>query len=154
LLFSVLIRPEGIPPQCAGWIPLAAGLACAEAVTRAEPELRDVTVKWPNDIVLPCNAPPGWKKMGGVLCESALPALASGTVTSERDAGYAVIGIGLNINQTAEMLPEFARAPATSLLMECGKRVARKNVLREILERLEANLDLLERTEGRAELFE
>ncbi len=82
LLFSVLIRPDKIPPEAAGWVPLVAGLSCAQALASISGTLGNVNVKWPNDVILPCVAAPGWKKLGGVLCESSLPALSSGTANS------------------------------------------------------------------------
>jgi BirA family biotin operon repressor/biotin-[acetyl-CoA-carboxylase] ligase len=152
LLFSVALRPAQIPLESAGWIPLVAGLACAEALASFSDPLSGVTVKWPNDIILPCPAHPGWKKLGGILCESALPALSNMPGTGVQDRGYVVIGIGLNLNQSTEMLPETEKAPPTSVLLETGKTVDRKTVLRAILNRLNATLDQLEDEGERANI--
>ena len=148
LLFSVLIRP--VPAHTAGWIPLAAGLACVEAIRAVAAKIQGVTLKWPNDIVLPFDTAPGWKKLGGILCESALPALA-GSVNNGA-SGYAVIGVGLNVNQSAAILPQTDKAPPTSLLIEGGETFDRKILLQRILERLEASLDMLSEDARRAEL--
>lgn len=144
LLFSVLIRPANIPIECAGWIPLVAGMACAEALATKSSALGGVSVKWPNDLVLPCPAAPGWRKMGGILCESALPAMSGSTQSGARDRGYVVIGIGMNLNQTAEMLPETEKASPTSALIETGKFADRKAVLKDVLERLDTLLCQME----------
>ena len=152
LLFSVLVRPTSIPLEAAGWIPLVAGLACAEALAETSKWLQSVNVKWPNDIVLPCASQPGWKKLGGILCESALPALSNAVHPSDADRGYAIIGIGINLNQTAAMLPRTDKAEPTSILIETGKAVDRAEVLKSILERLEAHLDALSDPERRVSI--
>jgi BirA family biotin operon repressor/biotin-[acetyl-CoA-carboxylase] ligase len=75
LLFSVVIRD---PPRL---LPLAAGVAVAEVVG---PE---AVVKWPNDVLV------GNLKLAGILVEGR-PA-----------AGWAVLGIGLNVALRPEDLP-------------------------------------------------
>lgn len=59
-----------------GWIPLMAGVAVADAVREAG--VRDAGVKWPNDVVA------GEGKLAGIL--------------SVRDAGSAIVGVGLNLH--------------------------------------------------------
>ena len=154
LLFSVAVRPAHIPLECAGWIPLVAGLACAQALASVSAHVSEANVKWPNDIVLPCPAAPGWKKLGGILCESALPALSEKSGSNVQDRGYVVIGIGLNLNQTPDMLPQTSKAPPTSILIESGSAVDRKAVLREVLTRLNAALNQLEDAAERANLHD
>ena len=143
LLFSVLLRPSAIPLEAAGWIPLVAGLACAEALASISKSLQSVNVKWPNDIVLPQADSPGWKKLGGILCESALPALSQPASAADADRGYAIVGIGINLNQTHAALPHTDKAAPTSVIIETGKSVDRIEVLKSILERLETHLDAL-----------
>jgi BirA family biotin operon repressor/biotin-[acetyl-CoA-carboxylase] ligase len=146
LLFSVIVRPALLqakagPPAAAsgtehsGWVPLVTGWACAEAI--ASVCGLKLAAKWPNDVVLPCAAAPGWRKLGGVLCESAVSAAHGGRGGS---CGYVVIGVGLNINHRAADLPAQARTPPTSILLETGKPCARGAVLRAVLERLEQHL--------------
>jgi len=139
LLFSVIVRPALLATggdACAaadsGWVPLVTGWACAEAL--ASLSGLKLAAKWPNDVVLPCPSPPGWKKLGGVLCESAVSA-AQGQ--RRGSCGYVVIGVGLNLNQRAADLPAQARTPPTSILLETGQPCARQAVLRAVLERLE-----------------
>ena len=139
LLFSVLVRPLPMPPPLAGWIPLLAGLACAQACAEIHPRCRAATIKWPNDLVLPCDAIPGWKKLGGILCESVLNAQSADV--SEAHESFAVIGVGLNVNQAPEELPEFAKAPAASLFMRAGAQLDRRVLLRMLLQKMELNLD-------------
>lgn len=137
LLCSVLVRParlgESHSAAEAGWIPLVTGLACVEAIG-AVCGLK-LAAKWPNDVVVPCPAPPGWRKLGGILCES-------GTTASHAHAArrFVVIGIGLNIAQRPAALPAQARTPPTSVYAETRRRCSRQEVLRVVLERLERHL--------------
>ena len=168
LLFSVLIRSLpgsgltklNIANEDMYWIPLAAGLAVVEGIQAAkicghEHPIQDgkhvrICVKWPNDIVVPSPHAPGWRKLGGILCESVLPA---GPATGvEGQLGHVVIGIGLNINHTQSALPPTDKAPATSLCVETGGAVSRTVVLRKILERLEQRLSDLASATTREEL--
>ena len=93
--------------------------ACAEAVAALaglEPEL-----KFPNDVLL------GGRKVAGVLAEAR----------EER----VVLGIGVNVNVTAEQLPQEVDRPATSILVETGRELDRAKLLAELLVRLERRYD-------------
>jgi BirA family biotin operon repressor/biotin-[acetyl-CoA-carboxylase] ligase len=81
-----------------GLLPLAAGLAVAEALASlgAAPRL-----KWPNDVLL------GSRKVAGVLCE--LRRIGGGDAV--------VIGIGVNVRQQAKDFPPELRERATSLAL-------------------------------------
>ncbi len=95
LTFSVLLRPDGVPPALLGWVPLLAGVAAAaavRAVTAAE-----VALKWPNDVLA------GGAKLGGIL--------------AERSGSAVVVGIGINVWQDRADLPGDG---ATSLLLAGG----------------------------------
>lgn len=85
LALSVLLRVPRIPVAERGWIPLAAGLAMADAVAAQLPE-RTVGVKWPNDVLV------GDRKICGILAE----AVGSDAV---------IVGSGVNTAMTAEQLP-------------------------------------------------
>lgn len=85
LALSVLLRVAGVPAEQRGWIPLAAGVAMAEAVAAQLPG-REVGVKWPNDVLV------GDRKICGILAEVSGP-----------DA--IVVGSGVNTAMTAEELP-------------------------------------------------
>jgi BirA family biotin operon repressor/biotin-[acetyl-CoA-carboxylase] ligase len=111
LTFSVLLRPEGIPPALLGWLPLTAGIATATAV-RALTRL-DARLKWPNDVLI------GGHKLAGIL--------------AERAGNAVVVGIGLNVSADPGELPYGPGGlPPTSLLAE-GVPVARDVLLIEIL---------------------
>lgn len=134
LVLSVLLR-EGCEPPALGLLPLAAGLAVAEALEAlgARPSL-----KWPNDVLL------GERKVAGVLCETRRAAV--------------VVGAGVNLGQTAADFPEEIAATATSLGLAggpgfAGSPVAREDVAAAFLDALEARWDALRR-DGPAELLE
>jgi BirA family biotin operon repressor/biotin-[acetyl-CoA-carboxylase] ligase len=138
LLFSLVVRPArkpgGLTASRLGWLGLAAGLAASETLT-AETGVR-TTVKWPNDLVVGA-APSGgapWRKLGGVLCESSL--LRPGGA-----APFAILGLGLNVNQTKARLPEVPKAPPTSLRLERGRALDRRRLFAVLLEHLETRLD-------------
>lgn len=116
LTFSVLLRPEGVPVDRLGWLPLLAGLS----VVRAIQELSDVAValKWPNDVLLG----PDQAKGAGILAE-AEPRASGGLAV--------VVGIGINVGARADELPE----GGTSLAAE-GAGVGRSELLGAVLRRL------------------
>lgn len=99
-----------------GTLPLRTGLAVARALEAAAPNVR-VQVKWPNDLLV------GGRKLGGVLCEAA--------------PGAVLVGIGLNLDHSADELPKVA-PPATSLQLECGHEVSRGRVLACVADALTA----------------
>lgn len=118
LLFSVLLQPA-VPAER---LPELSVLA-AEAVADA---LRDLTrlpatVKGPNDVLVE------GRKVAGILGEAS--------------EGRVVVGIGVNVHQTAAELPPETRLPATSVALETGGEVDRGELLAAVLERLERRYD-------------
>jgi BirA family biotin operon repressor/biotin-[acetyl-CoA-carboxylase] ligase len=115
LLFSVLVRPDSIPPGRRSWLPLLAGVAVATAV-RSVSGL-PATLKWPNDLLI------DHRKFTGILAEQTGDAV--------------VIGIGINVANQADELPAGPGGlPPTSLLAE-GADVSRQELLVEILRQFE-----------------
>jgi len=114
---TVLLRPR-IPPAHAPLLTLVAGLAardaCAEELDAA-PDIR-----WPNDLLV------GGKKFSGILTE----------MHAEPDrVRYAVIGIGINVNQTK--MPAELAGIATSLRIETGKFHSRLQLVIRLLRYLD-----------------
>jgi BirA family biotin operon repressor/biotin-[acetyl-CoA-carboxylase] ligase len=91
-------------------------------------------LKWPNDLVI--GEP--WRKVGGVLCESA---------GSGADIDALIVGIGVNL-AIAATPPELAGV-ATSIEAELGRPIDRAQVAVEVLAELSAILARL-RSGGRA----
>jgi BirA family biotin operon repressor/biotin-[acetyl-CoA-carboxylase] ligase len=116
LTFSVLLRPE-VPLAHWGWLPLLAGLALHEAVTDTTGV--PTSLKWPNDLL----AHPGGGKLAGILAQTSGEAV--------------VIGMGLNVDTTADELPVDT---ATSLFLAGDERVDRSELLIAILRRLDTRV--------------
>lgn len=114
---SLLLRPRILPARLP-LLPLAAGLAAADAVRAACGLAADL--RWPNDLLF------GARKAGGILVEAH---------TEEHRVAYAVIGIGINVHQR-EFPPGLA-TPATSLDAEAGKRIARQPLVAALLKSVE-----------------
>ncbi|UWZ86729.1 biotin--[acetyl-CoA-carboxylase] ligase [Occallatibacter riparius] len=112
LYVSVLLRLP-IAPADMPLLPLAAGLAAADAV-RAASGL-SVDLRWPNDLLI------GERKAGGILVES--------------QAGFAVVGIGINVHQ--QSFAADLATPGTSLDLESGRWIDRQPLLIALLEALE-----------------
>ena len=115
---SVVLRPA-LSPADALPLSLAAGLATAAAVESAtgmKPDLR-----WPNDLLL------NGKKFCGILAEMNAEA------TRVR---YAVVGIGINVNQ--QKFPAALAGIATSLRLESGRAWSRLELTGALLKSLDA----------------
>jgi BirA family biotin operon repressor/biotin-[acetyl-CoA-carboxylase] ligase len=117
LYVSVLLRPA-LKAVSLPLLPLAAGLAAAEAI-KASSGLK-IDLRWPNDLLI------GTRKTGGLLVESKTAADA---------VAFAVVGIGINVHQLA-FDPGLA-TPATSLDLEAGSIVGRQPLLASLLKSLE-----------------
>lgn len=131
LYVSALVRPRLFGGDVLK-LSLAAGLAAKKAtaqITGVEIDLR-----WPNDLMV-TGAEGVERKFGGILTESAMEG-------REGAVGYAVIGIGMNLNQRA--MPEELRAIATSLWMVCGESVPREALLIALLRALSEEVERLE----------
>ena len=118
ILCSVLLRPD-VPMPVWPELSLVAGEAVAAAL-RAETGV-DASLRHPNDVVV------AGRKLVGVLPEAR--------------KGRVVLGIGVNVNQTAEELPRDTAKPPTSLRVELGREVERAPLLAAILAELELRYD-------------
>jgi BirA family transcriptional regulator, biotin operon repressor / biotin---[acetyl-CoA-carboxylase] ligase len=134
LYVSALLRPD-LAVSHALKISLAAGLAAQTALQ--ESCGLHVDLRWPNDIVVP---QPGAfsRKLGGLLTETA--------VSAEGRLRYAVIGIGLNLNQPE--MPAEISSTATSARMITGRSVRREEVLASLLRALSHEIISLVREPG------
>lgn len=114
IYLSFILRPHTtiLPQQCT--------LLLAVAACRALEKTANVNAqtKWPNDILLQ------GKKVGGVLCSGEW---------RQDELAFIIAGIGLNINQTKEELPERPLYPATSLRQITGVEYDVEEVLQKIL---------------------
>lgn len=125
--FTFLLRPE-VEISRASMITLVAALAVAKAVDDVTG--LDSKIKWPNDVVA------NGKKLCGILTESS---------SDLEYINYAVVGIGINVNQTA--FPEEIAETASSLLLETGHTVDRGQLLGVFLNRFEQYYETFIQTE-------
>ncbi len=117
IFMTLLLKPE-INPNHASMLTLVAALAAARAVS--EVTGARAGIKWPNDIVM------NGKKICGILTE----------MSAQFDyINHIVIGIGINVHM--EQFPEELKETASSLLLECGRRFHRADIIEKILKYFE-----------------
>ncbi len=102
---------------------MIAGLAVVGA-TEGETNLT-AALKWPNDIVIVRGGQT--RKVGRILLESEM---------SLQRLSWVVLGIGLNVNISADHLPQ-ASTPATSLFVELDQTIHRQALLLRLLHELD-----------------
>lgn len=112
---SIILRPKLSPSDLAK-LTLLSAVAVAEAVEKAANV--QAVIKWPNDLLIKN------KKLAGILTE----------LRAEVDQmKFVIIGIGLNVNNTAAQLVD----GATSLKHEAGQTFSRIEILQEMLRAFE-----------------
>lgn len=131
LTFSVLVRPD-VPPESWSWLPLLTGYAVQAALADRLP---DIALKWPNDVLVDAGVLGAGRKVAGILVERI-----------ETDSGpMAVIGVGINVDQSLGELPI---ALATSVSLETGEPVERTGLLSQVLGSLHGLQGLLDDTDA------
>lgn len=130
LLLSMLFRPDW-PTAQANWLTMLVSLAAAKAIA-AHTGL-EVGIKWPNDVMVRQGGV--WHKVCGLLQE--------GEFGADGRLQWAIVGIGINVNITADQMPEGITLP-TSLLVATGQPVPRLPLLCTFLERVEGLYDAVE----------
>ena len=116
VMMSILLRPK-FEPQYAPTLTLVMGMAVAKAVKSLG---FDVSIKWPNDVVV------SHKKICGILTEMGV---------RDGKIDYAVIGVGINVN--IREFPEEMADKATSLYLESGKEFDRSQIPGLVMEAFE-----------------
>jgi BirA family biotin operon repressor/biotin-[acetyl-CoA-carboxylase] ligase len=130
LYVSVLLRPR-MALADALWLSLATALAMRGAIGTVTGLVPDI--RWPNDLLI------GNRKCGGILVETSAAASQPDTPPALR---YAVIGVGVNVNQHS--FPAELQELATSLLRESGRKWPREPILVEFLRALGNEIEWLE----------
>ena len=131
LTFSVLLRPD-VAPGDWSWLPLLVGYAVQAALADRLP---DIALKWPNDVLVDGGVTGAGRKVAGILVERI-----------DTDRGpMAVVGVGINVDQTLDELPV---ALATSVALETGEPVERTGLLGQVLGSLHGLLGLLDDTDA------
>ncbi len=125
LLMSLILRwPDGLgaTPEL---LPLLGGVAVCEVAGA------DARVKWPNDVVIERDA------AAADVAAPALPKLAGILVEARPQAGWAVVGIGINVAVSATDVPE----PLREIVASLGRpQAAIEPLLARLLDVLQARL--------------
>jgi BirA family biotin operon repressor/biotin-[acetyl-CoA-carboxylase] ligase len=121
---SIILKPE-IPLRQSALLTLLAAVSSAHALRRVTGA--DVSIKWPNDLVI-CG-----RKLGGILTE---------VKSAGNKVHHAVIGLGINVN-IGKDLPDAIRTTATSLRAETGSLWSRTEIIASILDEFEYRYKLL-----------
>ncbi|MBO4635721.1 MAG: biotin--[acetyl-CoA-carboxylase] ligase [Clostridiales bacterium] len=121
IYLSYLFRPAGTDINITDLTSIAAVAVCncIEKVTGIRPD-----IKWVNDILM------NDRKICGILTELSIES-ETGSVES------AVIGIGININETEDSFPEELHNIAGSVRMASGKKIDRSEVAGELISELD-----------------
>ena len=123
LLISVLIRPDSLPMQRYFYLNMSVCLSILDVLNDLH---QGFVIKWPNDIIFDN------RKVAGVLIENSI---------SRNQLRQAVVGIGININQTE--WPSAFDIPAISLRQVMGREIDPKYVQEQLFFRMNQRYDQL-----------
>jgi len=118
LYLSVVLRPD-ILAVSASLIPLMIGVAVADVISQYG--LRQVRLKWPNDVLI------DGKKICGILAEMR---------TRADRVAFIIAGIGVNLNMQKLHFPRELRETATSLRIETAMDIDRVDFAVRLFETL------------------
>jgi BirA family biotin operon repressor/biotin-[acetyl-CoA-carboxylase] ligase len=117
------------PPALRRPVVLTAFAAMVVGETVLQITGKQTRIKWPNDVLL------GGKKVCGILIEG-------GVVAADCDPHF-VVGIGLNVNQSADDFARLGLPEATSLSIAVGQRLDVKGIMQLLIRNLDAEYDRL-----------
>lgn len=130
-VWGCMVYANTLLPRSRNFIPLAAGIACCEAVREYGGTAG--TIRWVNDVLC------GGKKLAGFLVE--------GYVEPVHGEEFALIGFGINVNNTS--FPDELADTAVSLKQVLGREVDLAAFTTVFLARLAWNFGILCYEEGR-----
>lgn len=116
LLMSILLKPSALPATDQFKVSKIISLSLAGLVMK---HVRQVTVKWPNDILA------GNSKIAGILIENTI---------LDNNIRESIAGIGLNVNQVE--FPVYIPDP-TSLKKEAGCHFDILEILKDLIQHIE-----------------
>ncbi len=119
IYMSVILRPV-MKLTDGTLLTIMAAVACCRALRDATG--LQVTIKWPNDLMV------ADKKLGGILTE---------TKSRGERIVFAVIGTGININSGRKDFPPDVRETATSVKIETSEEYSRAVLIAGILDKME-----------------
>jgi BirA family transcriptional regulator, biotin operon repressor / biotin---[acetyl-CoA-carboxylase] ligase len=138
LYASILLR-LALPAARVQLLPLAAGLAAAQAIHAVSGLVVDL--RWPNDLLI------GPAKAGGILVEARSDSREQPHAAVPRAV---VVGIGINVHQRD--FPSRLATPAASLDLAAGRRVSRQSLLVALLQALERESGVLAADDAAAQI--
>lgn len=116
ILLSIIVKPNLDPTGMQKIV-----LIAAAAVNMALKDIGiDSQIKWPNDIII------DGKKVGGILMEA--------TISGDK-VTYGVLGIGINVNQEINDIPNELKNKSTSLRIVTNKKIDREELMEFLLDR-------------------
>lgn len=123
LTFSLILKPDFLDVSEQFYLNMAVSCAIRKVLSEYYPIIQ---IKWPNDIIVPQRG-----KLGGILIENSI---------GKSGWEVAVVGIGLNINQT-----DFGNSRAVSLKSLTGTEFSKDEILRQIVTQIEQYYLLLKK---------
>lgn len=120
LTFSVLLYPKMIPIDQQFILTIAISIALVRYLEQTLPATHRIEIKWPNDIYV------NGQKIAGILIENTFRG---------HQWKHAVVGIGLNINQTE--FPAHIQPAPTSMALLTGQEYDLTQVLNELCKHIE-----------------
>lgn len=128
IYMSCILRPS-IAPNEIPRITLLAAVAVAQAIR--DVSSLEVTIKWPNDIMI------DGKKLCGILTQ----------MKAEQDSvDFVVLGIGINVNSPIKQLPKGASSIKEELYRTSAKAaLSRVELTKRVLEKLEEYYNILKK---------
>jgi BirA family biotin operon repressor/biotin-[acetyl-CoA-carboxylase] ligase len=124
-LWGCMIFADTLLPRWRGFIPLAVGVACCQTVRDAYGV--EASIRWVNDVLVTD------KKLAGFLVE--------GYREPQQGEDYALIGFGINVNNTD--FPGELDTSALSLSQVCGKTIDLTDFTTTFLAKLACNFGIL-----------
>ena len=116
---SILLRPKFLPENAPG-LSLMTALALAQTLEHYCPG--QVTIKWPNDLMI------SDRKVSGILPELA---------ADRERINYVVVGVGININQETHDFPPDLADFATSVRIASGRETNRIQLIQRFFREFE-----------------
>jgi BirA family biotin operon repressor/biotin-[acetyl-CoA-carboxylase] ligase len=127
LYCSIILKPN-IHPSHAPGLSLVTALALADTIKKYGKI--DVSIKWPNDVLI------NGKKVAGILTE----------MSSEFDrTHFVIVGIGVNTNHQRNQFPQDIKKSAISIRQVLGKSLIRVKFLQNFLYHFEKEYDIFKK---------
>ena len=127
IYMSLILRPN-FAPEKAPALSIVAAFSLATTIGSWLPGR--VMIKWPNDILLGRKNSRRVRKTAGILTE----------LSADKDKiNYVIVGVGINVNQTAPEFPDELKKQATSIRRALRRKLSRVELLQVFLLNLEKN---------------